>query len=1013
MAEAMDIRIVKKKATNKANESANRGNEVQRVQPAPAAHVKRPATNPSPLMVNPATGEAIASRGKERTESKPHKPSKLKMAILEERQDSYSSSLELKSEEEVAQMESLVEQRGMVLERVAKKSAARQHKPVAVPKTERDVKIAGLKKLPKVSDSQPTGSGRSNSSRIFALLFHNLVTPQLNDLVYNMLQKLSVFHYRALALKQKKPSKAMRGKRFVAGFSQCLRSVVLKRCKLLLLVPNVEPGEGEGSLDEMTLRMAKFAHLTQTPFLFVLTRRKLAAAIGIHVRTSAVAILNPDGCNEEFEKIRTLFLPSHVALAAIRYKKEIQDVMELVRTCSEAETTPTDSQKVEGLHEEKLDATELRTMCNDQSFVKIDRMALVDSEKPGVVVEYLGGRAIDETTNVPCLDGDQSENGKDFTAKRFVSHTHTVDMSALSAKRKVKKLSLKCFTSVPFLGSVVWKIKQSQENGLADVSTIDSLHTNSTDALQQRQQRVETSPASTSITSHSSSNSASESAIPGDGREFALVSQHAPFILRARVGKFVRDWHPPTLPPMALSPAIHSYSITYDIEATLFSEFNGRGEALFRYQLKLSLIWPSTEPPLQPEEISAPTDIDPNLTLPNLENSAYEDGEMDTEDAAEEMKVLLKCIQDGKGDVGSEDESDSEDADVDEEHQADEKVIAASHGAPSFVTGIAAHERDIASIVIPTQEEVVAADEETRKERRRKKREVVERKKEESRLAELVQEMKNAENRSKHEERARERRLKLAMVKNSVSTQPTGLTYLLKDLLRNEKSLIEEQTHPLIEEGRSSEEKVLPSFAQPHSPDEPPYSPYFSMDLNGDTGAIMDLKTLLSQRGNPFNSSSASTSAPLSCITSSPTIPESWTLFLQLHPPNTPLPKQPVGEIRNLSASCFSPPSHHSPSLVSLPTFLISVSPASTLFELWQLAASVLQISPKNLSLFFCGVQLSPTCHLLSSSCPTPPVQSSPSPPDASFSAFLRKSTVSSISGLSSFSTLIAAPLRR
>jgi ribosomal protein L7Ae-like RNA K-turn-binding protein len=901
--EALSFRVVKKKKPFSANELEKTGKGIASRNSIPPPALRRPHPTSSNIMINPATGEAIQKQGKVKSNTRPKKPSKLKMAILEEREDQHLMAPESLSTYALPLIGPLNPQIGNQDETSDDFVKSHEFPPKLTKvgnrtvelKTDRDRRVAQLKATPKqeVHLTKIGANGWRTTSNIFPLLFHNLITPQLNEQVENMLKKLSIYHYRAKALKDKKPSKAKRGLRFVAGFSQCLRTVVLKRCKLLLVAPNLDEGEGEGGLDGVTMRLVKFAKMSKIPFLFVLNRRKLAKCIGINVRVSVIAIVNVDGCNEEYDRLKHLDGDLQL-LSAIKYKKEVEDAVELYR---KGPLEATKAAKAEYGHQTSRNGNDREENLNSANIHKqpsIDRFALVDSDCPNRKIAYLGQRNGSECDNSDQNNFSSNHHIAVFNWSQWLepssSHDHATKNSELeqqstqqpqstvmgdnreeissnsTPKRNhpplPRNLSLRCLTTPSHIGSVVWSIKAFGQltkfkdgNSSTDVSSAPPTATfNITD---------------------------SPEIIP------SLISHHAPFILRVRKGKYVRDWHPD--PPNHQSqlrssgnsdPSSTESNIKrYWIEAKMYREFEGRGEILSSASLDLSIQLPSTDP--YSHFFGSSTTTDDAATTST-----------DETDEEEESK-FQQLVDSINLDTSSSDEEDDDEQDEiilvakdqsSSNQEENQKSTSPKPSLPSTMTP---------TLDIPPLEQVLLEEEERRKEKKRRKKELERQKNELEALSASLLEAQNLANRQKH------------------SKPPPASRPLLLPSIPNEAS---SYSHS----GGKSNPPTVPDLMN----DLPPFTPFFLLPLS-----------------------------KLIAISASSTS-QDWTIFLQLLPPrSSPNPRS--------NTVYSSPPSHLYPNLSISTTHIVKISPQAQILNLIKSAAAACQVKPKNISLYFSSILVS------------------------------------------------------
>lgn len=100
---------------------------------------------------------------------------------------------------------------------------------------------------------------------------------------------------------QKNPEKYK--KRFVTGIHETKKFLELKKVKLLIIAPDLEPNAGEGGLDETVNQMKAMCEENHIPYLFSLKRRKIGYILFKKIPISCVGILSYDSCEELYGKL--------------------------------------------------------------------------------------------------------------------------------------------------------------------------------------------------------------------------------------------------------------------------------------------------------------------------------------------------------------------------------------------------------------------------------------------------------------------------------------------------------------------------------------------------------------------------------------------------------------------------------------------------------------------------------------------------------------------------------------
>lgn len=114
----------------------------------------------------------------------------------------------------------------------------------------------------------------------------------------NLLQHLRNFQQKQ---HQKNPEKYK--KRYVTGLNEVRKFLDVKKIKLLIIAPDLEPNVGEGGLDEAIEQMKVSCEESHVPYLFSLKRRKIGYILFKKVPVSCVGILSYEGCEEIYGKL--------------------------------------------------------------------------------------------------------------------------------------------------------------------------------------------------------------------------------------------------------------------------------------------------------------------------------------------------------------------------------------------------------------------------------------------------------------------------------------------------------------------------------------------------------------------------------------------------------------------------------------------------------------------------------------------------------------------------------------
>jgi len=148
---------------------------------------------------------------------------------------------------------------------------------------------AECKRVPKIPN---TGLPRSYAS----LSENDTATP----LLYEMLGELTRLQLRS---KDDKNAKARR--RLVMGLREVARGVRANKMKMIVMANNLDE---YGVIDSKLQEIIDMAGGKEIPVIYELNKRKLGRAIGKNIKISVVGIQNADGAQQQFKKLKNMFL---------------------------------------------------------------------------------------------------------------------------------------------------------------------------------------------------------------------------------------------------------------------------------------------------------------------------------------------------------------------------------------------------------------------------------------------------------------------------------------------------------------------------------------------------------------------------------------------------------------------------------------------------------------------------------------------------------------------------------
>ncbi|XP_058118975.1 selenocysteine insertion sequence-binding protein 2 [Anopheles ziemanni] len=134
-------------------------------------------------------------------------------------------------------------------------------------------------------------------SRNFRPYCDHFITDSLRELTEEMIVKVFQFQSKAYA---KNPIKAVSNKRFVVGFNEVLKYLELRKVRLVLIAPDLEPND---TIDQMVNNVKTLCRQSQVPYLFALKRRKIGFHLLKKAPISCVGMLSYAGCEDTVKQI--------------------------------------------------------------------------------------------------------------------------------------------------------------------------------------------------------------------------------------------------------------------------------------------------------------------------------------------------------------------------------------------------------------------------------------------------------------------------------------------------------------------------------------------------------------------------------------------------------------------------------------------------------------------------------------------------------------------------------------
>eukprot|EP00435_Cladocopium_sp_Y103_P052517 s481_g16.t1 len=129
---------------------------------------------------------------------------------------------------------------------------------------------------------------------------HQELSDELDEKVKFVLGELVRFQERA---KEQNAMKYAKLKRFCVGLREAKRAINRKKCKGLVVAPNLEVSTLEGGLDDTVEELIELARENEVPVIFALSRNRIGKAMGKSIRLSIVALHSVDGVHQQFKEL--------------------------------------------------------------------------------------------------------------------------------------------------------------------------------------------------------------------------------------------------------------------------------------------------------------------------------------------------------------------------------------------------------------------------------------------------------------------------------------------------------------------------------------------------------------------------------------------------------------------------------------------------------------------------------------------------------------------------------------
>lgn len=148
------------------------------------------------------------------------------------------------------------------------------------------------------------------------------MSEELDNLVKSLVQDIVRFQDRQFA---KDPVKAKAKKRYVVGLREIKKFLQVKKITLLLLAPDVETVKLKGGLDDTIEELIRLAQENEIPYAFTMNRWKLGKSCLRKVPISGIGVLNHQGSDENFIKIKEL-LPTLKSNYCVEFVNALKNV---------------------------------------------------------------------------------------------------------------------------------------------------------------------------------------------------------------------------------------------------------------------------------------------------------------------------------------------------------------------------------------------------------------------------------------------------------------------------------------------------------------------------------------------------------------------------------------------------------------------------------------------------------------------------------------------------------------
>lgn len=144
---------------------------------------------------------------------------------------------------------------------------------------------------------------KKNNEMVIREYVNQIIDPELDEVIKEMMAKLKKFQSR---LYKTKPKKFKANRRFVIGLRETQRAINAKNLIAVILAPNIEKATEPGGLDPAISQIIISARRNNIPVIYALSKRKIAKIFNKKVNMSVIGLYSANGAYEEYKKMLEL-----------------------------------------------------------------------------------------------------------------------------------------------------------------------------------------------------------------------------------------------------------------------------------------------------------------------------------------------------------------------------------------------------------------------------------------------------------------------------------------------------------------------------------------------------------------------------------------------------------------------------------------------------------------------------------------------------------------------------------